>query len=98
MKSNLNPEYLLSVRNIIGAHFKKCRIEKGISQKQLADKMQISQSTVAKIENGSWNFTLDFLVLFCHHLDLYLFLPEKEKEDDLVQLMKNRHFSKNQEN
>lgn len=91
MKSNLNPEYALEIRKILGNHFKEVRLSKGLTQHQLAEKMGIESKTVSKIELGVWNFSLDFLILFVHHLDLYLFLPEKSSNDDLVELMKNRH-------
>jgi transcriptional regulator with XRE-family HTH domain len=91
MKSNLNPEYALEIRKILGNHFKDVRLSKRLTQQELAEKMGINSITVSKIENGVWNFSLDFLILFTHHLDLYLFLPEKSKDDDLVNLMRNRH-------
>jgi DNA-binding XRE family transcriptional regulator len=98
MKSNLNPEYALEVRKILGNHFKEVRISKKLTQVQLAQKMGIESKTVSKIEKGVWNFSLDFLILFVHHLDLYLFLPEKSSEDDLVKLMIERHSRKSDKN
>jgi len=97
MKGNLNPEYSLEVRKIIGKYFSERRNELKMNQSQLALKMGISQSTVAKIENGSWNFSMDFLILFCKHLDLYLFLPAKESDDPMAGWMRNR-YQRNSDN
>lgn len=98
MKSNLSPEYSLEVRKILGNHFKTVRESKGISQETLSKKMGIERSTVSKIEKGVWNFSIDFLILFIHHLDLYLFLPEKSTNQNLIELMRERHNRPNQEN
>ena len=51
----LGPEY-----EIIEAIIRK-RLEKGMSQKQLADKMGTQQSALSRLESGNYNPSLAFL-------------------------------------
>jgi ribosome-binding protein aMBF1 (putative translation factor) len=51
----LEPEY-----EIIEAIIRK-RLEKGMSQKQLADKMGTKQSSLSRLESGNYNPSLAFL-------------------------------------
>ena len=51
----LGPEY-----EIIEAIIRK-RLEKGMSQKQLADKMGTKQSALSRLESGTYNPSLAFL-------------------------------------
>jgi transcriptional regulator with XRE-family HTH domain len=72
MKGNIDPAKLEDTRAIIGTWLKDKRIEKGLSQLELADKMSIRQETVSKVESGKWAITIDMLTLFCHHLNIPL--------------------------
>jgi transcriptional regulator with XRE-family HTH domain len=45
------------------------REQKGYSQEQLADIMDINRSTISKIENGKFSITVDYLVRFSIFLD-----------------------------
>lgn len=69
MKSNIDEAYLISERKRIGAEIKSLREAKGLTQQELADEMNISRSTVSKIEEGKWNFGIDTLSSFGVYLD-----------------------------
>lgn len=90
MKGNINPEYSLEVRKIIGSWLKQMRIDKSLSQEELADQMGIGQTTISKIEDGKWNFGVDTITLFAQHLDFYLFFVPKNSDDDLAKSMRDR--------
>jgi transcriptional regulator with XRE-family HTH domain len=90
MKSNLSPEYFFEVRRIIGDWLRSCREEKGLTQEQLGEMMELDRSTIAKIEKGKWSFSIDMLSRFCVALDMYLFLVPKNSNDSLSQAMKDR--------
>ena len=45
----------------IGQNLREFRAKKGLNQEQLAQKMQISRSTISKIESGKFNCSLDYL-------------------------------------
>lgn len=72
MKGNIDPAKLDAMRVQVGQWLRERRIEKGLSQLELADKMWIRQETVSKVEAGKWAITVDMLTLFCHHLGIPL--------------------------
>lgn len=78
------------VRRLVGSWLRDLRKEKGLSQEDLAQKLGVHQSTVAKIEAGRWAFSIDVLTKFCIALDAYLFLLPKDSKDELAVMMQNR--------
>jgi len=97
MKGNVNPEYLIEVRKIIGDWLKDMREQKGLSQQELADKMGIDQGTIAKIENGRWNFGIDTITMFAIHLDFFQFFIPKDSKGDLAKTMRERWKRENEQ-
>lgn len=77
MKGNINPEYVLEVRKLIGKYFMEMRKSKGYSQTEFAQIVGLTQTTVSKIEAGVWNFTIDIIILFALHLDFNPLFVEK---------------------
>lgn len=57
-------EQVKSYRITIGNQIRKRREDKGYSQEQLAEIMEITRSTISKIENGKFGITVDYLVRF----------------------------------
>lgn len=55
---------------ILGAHIKEARIEKGLSQRQLALRVGIRQPDISRIEEGKKNVTLFTLVRLCKVLGI----------------------------
>jgi transcriptional regulator with XRE-family HTH domain len=53
----------------LGDKIRQVREQKGYSQEQLADIMDINRSTISKIENGKFSITVDYLVRFSIFLD-----------------------------
>ncbi len=53
----------------LGDKIRQVREERGYSQEQLADMMDINRSTISKIENGKFSITVDYLVRFSLFLD-----------------------------
>jgi DNA-binding XRE family transcriptional regulator len=53
----------------LGDKIRQVREQRGYSQEQLADMMDINRSTISKIENGKFSITVDYLVLFSIFLD-----------------------------
>ena len=61
---------------------KIARIEKDLSQEQLAEQLGVTRQTIGLIEAGSYNPTLKLCVAICKALDKTLdelFWPEEEK-------------------
>ena len=60
---------------------KIARIEKDLSQEQLAERLGVTRQTIGLIESGSYNPTLKLCVAICKALDKTLdelFWPEEE--------------------
>lgn len=69
-----------------GKRIQFLRKQKGLSQEELADKLNVSSNTVAKIECGLRRPSVDFIVDLVNFFDTtvdYIVLGEKiEKEED----------------
>lgn len=61
---NLMEVYLQECRLKVGKSIKEIREKKGYNQEQLAEIMQISRSTISKIENGKFNCSIDYISKF----------------------------------
>jgi len=70
-------DYIMEYRLKLGEAIKKTREERGYSQDQLAEKMNINLSTISKIENGKFGITVDYLVRFSFFLDYEFKVVEK---------------------
>lgn len=70
MKSNIDEQFLQDKRLDIGETLRYYRRMKGVSQQKMADDLGITQTTIAKIEKGKWNFGIDTLHTFCEYLKL----------------------------
>lgn len=60
--NHLEPIYAIT-REIINL-----RIENGLTQKELAEKIGTKQSAISRLENGSYNPSLEFLTRVAHAL------------------------------
>ena len=71
-----NEEFLLSsLQGDIAATIVSTRTAKGLSQKELADTLGVSQSLVSRWESGDANFTLQTLVKIAMTLDIKMRSP-----------------------
>lgn len=61
----------------LGDKIRHVREQRGYSQEQLADMMDINRSTISKIENGKFGITVDYLVRFSIFLDYEFKVIEK---------------------
>lgn len=71
-------DHLHECRLKIGETIKEIREKRGYNQEQLAEIMQISRSTISKIENGKFNCSLDYLSKFSWFLDFKLNLEHNK--------------------
>ncbi len=84
------------MREEIGKNIKSIRRQKGISQQELADKIEMNRSTVAYWEMGKTTISLDMVTKLAEALDISLFDLfnynsvdiENEVNDDLTYLNK----------
>ena len=61
----------------LGDKIRIVREQRGYSQEQLAELMNINRSTISKIENGKFSITVDYLVRFSICLDYEFKVVEK---------------------
>ncbi|AZB25259.1 MULTISPECIES: helix-turn-helix domain-containing protein [Flavobacteriales] len=54
----------------IGKALKNKRIEKSLTQEQLADKAKVDRSKISDMENGKEDFQFSTLLKLCKQLDL----------------------------
>lgn len=74
LTENLSPQDILSadITSSIANAITKRRMALGLSQKQMAEKFNRSQSAISKWENGDLNYTVDLLAEIAVGLDLDL--------------------------
>lgn len=65
ISESLNSDnFIMEKRISIGQSIREIREKRGLSQEQLAEKMNISRSTISKIESGKFNCSIDYLSKF----------------------------------
>ena len=64
MNTKKTENFVLDKRIEIGHSIREIREKRGLSQEQLAEKMNISRSTISKIESGKFNCSIDYLSKF----------------------------------
>lgn len=65
----ITEEQVKDHRMALGNRIRQVREQRGYSQEQLADMMNINRSTISKIENGRFSITVDYLVRFSMFLE-----------------------------
>jgi len=68
-------------RQSIGSSLRESRNRNGLTQEELAAKMNISRSTIAKVEAGKWSIGIDLLSRFCDALGLEVVVVNKAFAD-----------------
>ncbi|MCQ2535920.1 MAG: helix-turn-helix domain-containing protein [Lachnospiraceae bacterium] len=63
------PEKNRSARKMVAAELKTARLSKKLTQQELADMTGTQKSNICRMESGSYNPSLDFLVKVANSLD-----------------------------
>lgn len=66
-------------RSLVGNNIRKFRESKGYSQDELANLMEISRTTISKIESGKFAISIDYLERLSVHLDFDFILKPNNK-------------------
>ncbi|WP_285269209.1 helix-turn-helix transcriptional regulator [Kaistella rhinocerotis] len=77
--SNRLKSEILENRVKTGSSLRAIRENRGWSQEQLAEKMNISRSTISKIESGKFNCSIDYLAKFASFLDFEIILQDSQQ-------------------
>lgn len=70
--------YLQESRLKMGHNIREIREKRGYSQDELAEIMEVNRSTISKIENGKFSFSIDYLSKFSFFLDFDLTLLDNK--------------------
>lgn len=70
MKGNIDKETIDQGRKNIGHYIREARLKKKLTTEELAERMGLSKSTVEAVENGKFEFKIDLLTAFAHHLGI----------------------------
>lgn len=73
--------YLSSNRLRLGTQIREIRKKRGYSQEALAIKMNVSRSTISKIESGKFNFSIDYLSKFSLALDFQISISKTSSQN-----------------
>lgn len=98
MARKIRLETLYEARKVIGEHIRELREEKSLTQAELGEIVGVSQTTIAKIENGVFNFGIDTVSALSVALDFYTFFIPKDSNDELAVQMRERWKRKSDEN
>lgn len=72
--------YLHNCRLKMGQNIREIREKRGYSQDELAEIMEVNRSTISKIENGKFSFSIDYLSKFSFFLDFDLTIIDTVKK------------------
>ena len=70
--TTLMENHLHDCRLKMGETIREIREKRGYSQDELASIMEVNRSTISKIENGKFSFSIDYLSKFSWFLDFDL--------------------------
>lgn len=88
----MGPTKCAAVDRLAGNLVKLARIERGMTQRELADAAQVAQSTIARIESGSRQPSLPVIarVLAAVDLEMRTSLVPYDVHDDVLDATENR--------
>lgn len=66
---NTMENYVHDCRLKMGESIREIREKRGYNQEQLAEIMKVSRTTISKVENGKFSFSIDYLSKFSKFLD-----------------------------
>jgi transcriptional regulator with XRE-family HTH domain len=76
---NIKEDFIKEHRLKIGDAIRDIREKRGYSQDDLAEIMKVNRSTISKIENGKFSFSIDYLSKFSWFLDFNITILDNEK-------------------
>ena len=81
---------IIYARKLLCKYLRETAKEKGLSTYKIAELTGFEQPNVFRMLSGNHNITLDNLITLCDVIDTYVFIIDKNAEDELVETMKNR--------
>ena len=79
-----------TARRMILDHIKERLAAQGITHKMVAEKNGWQESNVSRMLNAKYAPTLDYLIMLCEAANCFIFVIDKNADDELCELMRNR--------
>lgn len=79
-----------TARKMLLDHVREVAEANGLSQQDLADKAGFERANVSRMLSGKFPPTLDNFIKLCEAAGCYLFIIDKEADDELCETMRNR--------
>ncbi len=79
-----------AARQMLCRYIQTLAKEKGISQKEIAEKTGFTESNVSRMLAGKYPPTLDNFIKLAEAVNCYFFILDKEADDDLTEMMRKR--------
>jgi len=58
------------MKNEVGARVKELRLEKGMTQQQMADILKIDRGNYSRYESGKFQFNNEMLIIICKYFNI----------------------------
>jgi transcriptional regulator with XRE-family HTH domain len=87
----MNNQKIIEARKILMEYLRNQAKEKGISTYRIAELTGYKQPNVHRMLSGEHPITLDNFITLCDVLNSYVFVIDKEADDDLAETMRNRY-------
>lgn len=86
LERDTQEKFIRDYRLKIGYAIRIIREKKGYNQNELAEIMNVNRSTISKIENGKFSFSIDYLSKFFWYLDFEFQLKESKNNKSINQI------------
>ena len=83
LKENSMEGHLHESRLKMGQNIREVREKRGYSQDELAEIMEVNRSTISKIENGKFSFSIDYLSKFSWFLQFDLDVVDNNMKEQI---------------
>lgn len=79
-----------AARKMILDYIREQMEAKNITQDMVSEHTGFTQSNVSRMLSAKYPPTLDNLLMLCEAVNCYIFVIDKEADDDLCEMMRNR--------
>lgn len=86
----MKQEKAVQARLMLCDYLRELAKEKGITHKQIAEKTGFMENNVSRMLSGKYAPSLDNFIILCDAINTYFFIIDKDADNDLVEIMRNR--------
>lgn len=86
----MKDEKVIEARKMLCAYLGQVAREKGMSTYKIAEITGFKQPNVHRMLSGRYAPSLDHFIMLCDAINTYIFIIDKNADDDFTQLMRDR--------